>query len=69
MPVMNYLTTCIFDHGAIGKLARSVKGLGGSSPLIVTDQGIKAAGILERVLSALEGEPAAIFCDLSLIHI
>ena len=42
MPVMNYLTTCIFDHGALGKLAGTLKGLGASAPLIVTDQGIKA---------------------------
>ena len=63
MPVMNYLTTCIFDHGALEKLAKTLKGLGGSKPLIVTDQGIKAAGILERVLSALGSEPAAVFTD------
>ena len=63
MPVMNYLTTCIFDHGALGKLQKTLKGLGGSKPLIVTDQGIKAAGILERVLEALDEEPADVFCD------
>ena len=63
MPVINFLTTCIFDHGALGKLARTLKNLGGSQPLIVTDQGIKAAGILERVLESLDGAPAAVFCD------
>ena len=63
MPVMNYLTTCIFDHGALGKLAKTLQGLGGTNPLIVTDQGIKSAGILERVTTALGTEPAAVFCD------
>ena len=63
MPVMNYLTTCIFDHGALEKLSKTLKGLGGSKPLVVTDQGIKAAGILERVLEALGSDPAAVFCD------
>ena len=63
MAVMNYLTTCIFDHGALNQLAKTLNGLGGSKPLIVTDQGIKAAGILERVLDALDEEPAAIFAD------
>lgn len=63
MPVINYLTTCIFDHGALGKLTKTLRNLGGSKPLIVTDQGIKAAGILERVLEALGTEPAAIFTD------
>ena len=63
MPVMNYLTTCIFDHGALSTLQNTLSGLGGSKPLVVTDQGIKAAGILERVLEALGHEPAAIFAD------
>lgn len=63
MPVMSYLTTCIFDHGALAKLPGTLKTLGGSKPLIVTDQGIKAAGILDRVLSVLSDEPAAIFTD------
>jgi len=63
MPTMNFLTTCIFDHGALGKLGKTLKKFGCSKPLVVTDQGIKAAGILERVLEALGTEPAAIFAD------
>jgi len=61
MPVMNFLTTCIFDHGALSKLQKTLKGFGASKPMIVTDAGIKAAGILERVTDALDGAPAAIF--------
>lgn len=63
MPVMNFLTTCIFDHGALGQLSAVLKRLGVARPFIVTDPGIKAAGLLERVTDALEGEPAGIFAE------
>jgi len=61
MPVMNYLNTCIFDSGALGQLAKSMKGQEITRPFIVTDQGIKAAGLLDRVLAAMDVEPAGIF--------
>ena len=63
MPVLNYLTTCIFDHGALKQLPKTLKGVGGERPFIVTDPGIKAAGLLDRVTGALEGEPAGIFAQ------
>ncbi len=61
MPVMNYLNQCIFEHGAIGQLAKTLKGQGVARPFIVTDQGIKAAGLLDKLLGALETDPAHIF--------
>ena len=61
MPVMSYLNTCIFDSGAIGQLGKSLKGQGITRPFIVTDQGIKAAGLLDRVLAAMGIDAAAIF--------
>ncbi|MEL7128815.1 MAG: iron-containing alcohol dehydrogenase [Pseudomonadota bacterium] len=61
MPVMNYLNTCIFDHGAVSRLAKTLKGQGVSRPFIVTDGGIKAAGLLGNVLDALGTEPADVF--------
>ena len=61
MPVMNYLNTCIFDHGAIGQLGKTLKGQGVTRPFIVTDQGIKAAGLLDTVLEALGTDPAHVF--------
>lgn len=61
MPVMNYMNICIFDSGAVSKLGGSLKGQGVERPFIVTDQGIRAAGLLDRVLGALGTEPAAIF--------
>lgn len=61
MPVINFLTTCIFDHGAVTKLGKTAQSLGITRPFIVTDQGIKAAGILDTVLEALGMAPADVF--------
>ena len=61
MPVMSYLNTCIFDSGALGQLGKTLRGQGVTRPFIVTDQGIKAAGLLTRTLEALGTDPAAVF--------
>lgn len=63
MPVITYLTTCIFDSGALKQLARTTKKLGMSRPFIVTDPGIKAAGLLAKVEDALGMVPAGVFAD------
>jgi len=63
MPVMNFLTTCIFDHGAIAKLGATLTGFGVSRPMVITDPGIKAVGLLNTVLENLGMEPAAVFAD------
>jgi alcohol dehydrogenase class IV len=63
MPVINFLTTCIFDSGALGQLPKVVKNLGMTRPFIVTDPGIKAVGILARVEEALGFAPAGVFAD------
>jgi 4-hydroxybutyrate dehydrogenase len=39
----------LFGAGAIGQLPESVKGLGISRPLVVTDPGVATCGLLERV--------------------
>lgn len=62
MAVLTYLTTTQFDHGAIAQLAGSLKQLGVTRPLIATDKGVVAAGLLEPVLAALgEGVTASVF--------
>jgi 4-hydroxybutyrate dehydrogenase len=61
MASIPYLTDTIFDHGAIGMTAKSLKGLGASRPLIVTDKGIVSAGLLAILLDALGAPPAAVF--------
>lgn len=53
MPILSYLTTTHFDHGAIKMLAPELKRLGVSRPLFVTDRGVRAAGLLDRVLATL----------------
>jgi alcohol dehydrogenase class IV len=53
MPILTYLTTTHFDHGAIKMLAPELKRLGVSRPLVVTDRGVRAAGLLDRVLATL----------------
>ena len=63
MPVMNFLTTCIFDHGAIAKLGSTLSGFGVTRPMVITDPGIKAVGLLDTVLENLGMEPAAVFAD------
>jgi alcohol dehydrogenase class IV len=63
MPVMSYLTTCIFDHGAIGQIGGALKGAKASRPFVVTDAGVRAAGILDKLLAALPGPPAAIYAE------
>ncbi len=61
MPVMNYLNTCIFDNGAIKLLPKQLKHLGVTQPFLITDPGIKAAGLLDKVLAALGRPPAGLF--------
>ena len=61
MPVMNFLNTCIFDHGALGQLPKAISDLGVERPFIVTDPGIRAAGILDQVTDALGSAPAGLF--------
>ena len=52
MPTINYLTRIEFDFGAIAGLGAEIEHLGLKRPLLVTDQGIVEAGILQRVLDA-----------------
>jgi 4-hydroxybutyrate dehydrogenase len=53
MALINYITQIQFDFGAIRLLKSECERLGIRRPLIVTDRGIKAAGIVDKVLSAL----------------
>ncbi|MEQ1617389.1 MAG: iron-containing alcohol dehydrogenase [Terricaulis sp.] len=63
MAAMNYLTQCTFDFGAIAQLPKVLKGAGMAAPFVVTDPGLKANGLLDRLLSALGAAPAGIFTD------
>ncbi len=64
MPVLSFLTTTHFDHGAISLLQRSLGRKNIKRPLIATDKGIVAAGILDTVIAAMDaGADAPVFDD------
>jgi 4-hydroxybutyrate dehydrogenase len=53
MALIYYITQVQFDFGAIKLLRQECERVGISRPLIVTDPGVKAAGILQKALDAL----------------
>lgn len=61
MATINYLTTVQFDFGALRLVGQECRRLGIARPLIVTDKGVAAAGLLARLTQALEGIPHAVF--------
>jgi 4-hydroxybutyrate dehydrogenase len=61
MSLIYYITQVQFDFGAIQLLKSECQRVGISRPLIVTDPGVKAAGILQKALDALAGMHCAVF--------
>ncbi len=53
MALINYLTQIQFEFGAIRLLAEECARVGIRRPLIVTDQGVRAAGLLQKAQDAL----------------
>src|SRR4029450_2567944 len=53
MALINYITQIQFEFGAIDLLGQQCERVGTRPPLIVTDRGVKAAGIIDTVLDAL----------------
>jgi alcohol dehydrogenase class IV len=56
-----YLTQIDIDHGAVRLLKAECERIGIRRPLVVTDAGVRAAGVLQPALDALEGLPYAVF--------
>ena len=56
-----YVTNILIEDGALAQLAAECTRAGITRPLIVTDAGVKAAGLLDRALAALPGWPVAVF--------
>ncbi|HYG45459.1 MAG TPA: iron-containing alcohol dehydrogenase [Bordetella sp.] len=54
MALINYLTQVQFGYGALDMLAQECLRLGIRSPLVVTDAGVRAAGLVDRVLRQLD---------------
>ena len=61
MAFIYYITQVQFEFGAIRLLRQECERTGISRPLVVTDPGVKAAGILQKALDALAGMPVAVF--------
>jgi len=61
MALIYYVTQIQFDFGALSLLRQECERIAITRPLIVTDQGIKAAGLLTRALDALADMETAVF--------
>ena len=61
MAFINYVTQIQFEFGAIQLLKQECERVGIRRPLVVTDPGVKAAGVLQKALDALVGIDVAVF--------
>ena len=61
MALIQYLTQIEFDYGAVQQLPAQCQRVVITRPLIVTDAGVRAAGVLQPVIDALQGLPHAVF--------
>lgn len=60
MALINYITQVQFGYGSAAQLQEECTRLGIQRPLIVTDGGIRQAGLLDRIQAVL-AQPAAVF--------
>ena len=61
MALIFYVTQIQFEPGAIQLLKQECARVGISRPLIVTDAGVKAAGLVDKALAQLTGLTVAVF--------
>lgn len=61
MALIQYLTQIEFDYGAVAQLRAHCRRVGIGRPLIVTDAGVRAAGVLQAVIDALGDMPHAVY--------
>ena len=61
MALINYLTQINIDFGTLSLLKAECERVGIKKPLIVTDAGVRAAGVLDKALLALGAMPHAVF--------
>jgi hypothetical protein len=61
MALINYLTQINIDFGTLSLLKAECERVGIQKPLIVTDAGVRAAGVLDKALLALSTMPHAIY--------
>jgi alcohol dehydrogenase class IV len=61
MALIQYITQVQLDFGALALLPQELERAGIAKPLVVTDAGVRAAGLLESALATLAGKPCAVF--------
>ncbi len=61
MALIYYITQVQIDFGAVALLPQECEKAGIRRPLIVSDQGVRAAGVLDQALAALGDMPHAVF--------
>ena len=61
MARIQYITQIDIDFGAIAGLAAECQRCGMAKPLVVTDAGVRAAGVLDKALAALGALPHTVF--------
>ena len=64
MALIQYITQVQLDFGALALLPQELRARGNREPLMVTDVGVRAAGLLDRALATLSGIAArGVRCD------
>jgi 4-hydroxybutyrate dehydrogenase len=61
MAQINYITQVQIDFGVLALLPQECARAGIRKPLLVSDAGVRAAGLLDRAVAALDGLPHAVF--------
>ncbi len=61
MPEIRYITRVQFDFGSLALLPAELAAAGIRRPLVVSDPGIRAAGLLDQLMSTLGAQPHAVF--------
>jgi 4-hydroxybutyrate dehydrogenase len=61
MAFINYVTQVQLDFGAVNLLPQECERVGMRHPLVVTDAGVRAAGVLDKALAALGATPYQVF--------
>ncbi len=63
MALINYITQIQFDFGAANLIRQECDRTGITQPLIITDKGVRAAGVLDKVLKHMGDLPYEVFDD------
>lgn len=61
MIFLSYLNRVHFGFGALGRLAGELEKQGMAKPLVVSDAGVRDAGLVERLLAAMPGSAPPVF--------